>query len=124
MVFNKRRDGGGDGLFSTVGVPLTLTNLVIMVILTLVLIQAIGLMFNLTSVTLGPIFIMISIGMTAAISVAIFKKIADGDVLSSKDVYAILVSAVIALLLLFFMRDFVPEVFREGIFQLQSIIGF
>jgi hypothetical protein len=111
-------------MFSSVGVPLTLTNMVIIVVLTLVLVQAIGLVFNLASVTLGPVFIMIAIGMTAAISVAIFKKIADGDVLTSKDVYAILVSAVIALLLLFFMRDLVPEVFRAGIGQIQSVIGF
>lgn len=111
-------------MFTSVGVPLTLTNIVIIVVLTLVLVQAVGLVFNLASVTLGPVFIMIAIGMTAAISVAIFKKIADGDVLTSKDVYAILVSAVIALLLLFFMRDLVPEVFRAGILQIQSVIGF
>lgn len=111
------------GLFSNVGVPLTLTNIVIIVVLTLVLVQALGLIFNWASVTLGPVFILIAIGMTAAISVAIFKKISDGNVLSAKDVYAILVVAVIALILLFFMREMVPEVFRAGLFEIQSVIG-
>lgn len=122
VLFDKKNNR--QKMFTPVGVPLTVTNIVIIVVLTLVLVQAVGLIFNIASVTLGPVFIMISIGMTAAISVAIFKKIADGDLLTSKDVYAILVSAVIALLLLFFMRDLVPEVFRVGVSQIQSVIGF
>lgn len=124
--FNRRRSSErrGPGLFSNVGVPLTLTNLVIFVILTLVLIQAIGLLFNLANVTLGPVFVLISIGMAAALSIALFKKISDGLPLDAKDVYAVLLTVVIALFLMFFLRDFVPEVFRQSILSIQSFIGF
>lgn len=120
---NKNKDSNRKGLFEREGVPLSVTNIVILVVMTLVLVQALGLILNISSITLGPVFVLVAIGMTAAISVAIFKKIADGDILDSKDIYAILVSATIALILMIFLRDFVPEIFRESMLIMQSAIG-
>lgn len=119
---------GGDNIMGEEnfreGVPLTLTNLMVLVLLALVIIQAVGLIFGIASVTLGPVFVLFAVGGTAAISVLIFKKLADGSNLSKKDVFAILVSGIITLILLFFLREFVPEVFREGVIVMQSIVGF
>ena len=111
-------------MFTTVGVPLTVTNILILVIMVLVFIQMLGLIFNWASVTLGPVFILLVVGALSVISVAIFKKIADGVPVTNKDLYAILVCGVVALLVLFFLREFVPEVFRAGVVQLQSVVGF
>ena len=105
-------------------IPLTLVNLIIFVVLTLVLVQGIGLIFGLTSIKLGPVFILIAIGMAAAMSIAAFRKVATDHLeLSKKDVFAIIVVTLVALILMFFLRDFVPEIFSQSLLQLQSIIG-
>ena len=78
-------------------IPLTLTNLIIFVVLTLVFIQLIGIVFELTTIKLGPVFILIAIGMAAAMSVAVFRKVASDHLeLTAKDVFAILIVTVIA----------------------------
>lgn len=123
MSESKRRNR----VFSLVrkdAIPLTLTNLIIFVVMTLVLIQGLGLIFNLTSIKLGPIFVLIAIGMAAAMSIAAFRKVASDHLeLSRKDVFAIIIVTAVALVLMFFLRDFVPEIFQTSVTQIQSAIG-
>jgi uncharacterized membrane protein len=122
MVMNANKNR--IGLVRKDAIPLTLTNLVIFTVLALIFFQLIGLVFRIGSIKLGPIFILIAIGMSAAMGIAAFRKVASDHLeLTKKDVFAIIITAVIALVLMFFLRDFVPEIFEAGIDQMQSMIG-
>lgn len=97
--------------------------MMVLVFLTLVILQAFGIIFQLSSVKLGPIFIILAVVMSAGTTVAIVKKLGNDKEVTKKDVFAILVTALIALVLLFFLRDYVPEIFQQSLIQLQAIIG-
>lgn len=106
---------------------LSLTNILILVIMTMVVVQAIGLVFSGSwgaSIKLGPAFVLIAIAMSAALSIVVFKKMANDQEVTQKDIFAIVVVTGIALVLLFFLRDFVPEIFEQGVVGLQSMLGF
>ena len=103
-----------------------MTNVVITVVMTLVLIQAFGLLLGGPlgiNIALGPVFILIPIGMSAVVSIALAKKMLQNQPLTKKDVFAVFLVAGIALLVMFFLKDFVPEIFSESVLKLQSIIG-
>lgn len=108
-------------------IELNLTNLLILVVLTLVLLQGIGLMFGKVTTyldfKLGPLFVLIAVGATAMLAVAIFKKLITNQVVSQKDIFAIVVTALLAVMLLFFLRDLLPEIFEPGVTTLQSMVG-
>ena len=121
-IFTKKREG--TSLFAKEAIPLNLTNLAIVTVMTLVLVQGLGLVFNITTLKLGPVFILIAVGMAAARSIAAFRKVnSDHLELTKKDVFAIIIVMGLALILMFFLRDFVPEIFQSGITQMQSIMG-
>ena len=106
---------------------LSLTNILILVIMTMVVVQAVGLVFSGSwgaSIKLGPAFVLIAIAMSAALSIVVFKKMANDQEVTQKDIFAIVVVTGIALVLLFFLRDFVPEIFEQGVVGLQSMLGF
>lgn len=118
--------GKSDG--KTRDLELTMTNIVIWVVLTMVVLQAVGLIFSGTDwgaqIKLGPAFVLIAIAMSSALSIVVFKKLANNMEVTQKDIFAIVVTTGIALVLLFFLRDFVPEIFEQGVVQLQSTLGF
>lgn len=106
---------------------LTFTNLLVIVIMAMVLVQAFGLVFSGSwgaDIKLGPAFVLIAVAMSAAMSIVVFKRMANNQVITQKDVYAILLVVGISLVLMFFLRDFVPEVFEQGMIGLQSALGF
>ena len=110
---------------SRFNIDLNLTNLMILVIMTLVLIQALGLLIGeWFPIKLGPAFILIAIGMAAATSIAIFKKLANNTQISKKDIFAVIIVTLLALVLLFFLRDAIPEIFEQSLVQLQGMVGF
>ena len=105
---------------------LSLSNILILVLMVMVLVQAIGLIFSGSwgaSIKLGPAFILVAVVMAAGLSIAVFKKMATGEEVTQKDVFAIILVVGIALALLFFLRDFIPEVFEPGVIELQSLLG-
>jgi hypothetical protein len=122
MAFWSRKPGEEGGL------DLSLTNILIIVVMTLVLIQGLGIIFVKyswgNSIKLGPVFILIAISMSAAVNIALFKKLANDMPLDKQDVFAVVLVTGIALLMLFFLRDFVPEIFSGSVLQLQSMLGF
>jgi len=121
-IFTKKRDS--TAVFVKDAIPLSLTNLTIVTIMTLVIVQAIGLIFNITSIKLGPVFILIAVGMSASMSIAAFRKVnSDHLELTKKDVFAIIIVMGLTLVLMFFLRDFVPEIFQQGMVQMQSMMG-
>lgn len=106
-------------------IELTLGNLIILSFLVLLIIQAVGLIFqDYISIKLGPVWILISVGISSLMGIAIFKKLFRDEPITRKDIIAIFTVAIISLLMLFFLRDFVPEIFTQGIIQLQSLVGF
>ena len=107
------------------GIELNLQNLLILSFLTMVLIQGLGLIIGSAGATikLGPAFILIAIVMFAAMSIAIFKKVFNNQEVTQKDIFAILIVAFIVVLLMFFLRDFVPEIFVQGMVEMQSFVG-
>lgn len=110
----------------TVDIKLDAVNVIILVIMSLILIQGIGLVFGDAlgfGIALGPLFILISVGLTAVMGVAIFKKLFTNTFVTKQDILAIVIIAFLTVLLMFFLRDFVPEVFEQSIVQLQSVIS-
>lgn len=107
---------------------LNLSTLLILVLMALILVQAVGLVFNWTdfgqAIKLGPVFILLAVLMTSATSVAVFRRLIQGYMVSKQDIFAIVVTAIIALFMLFFFREAVPEVFEQALLQLQSMLGF
>lgn len=106
---------------------LTLGNIIILMLMTLIIFQAVGLVFSGSwgaSIKLGPIFILMSVLFSSSISVAIFKKLMNNQEVSKKDIFAIMITAVIAILMLVYLEEFVPEIFSQGLVALQSMIGF
>lgn len=109
------------------GLRLDLTNVIITVVLTLVLFQAFGLVFGESigiDIKLGPIFILLPLGFAAVLGVAIVKKMIMNQPVTRADMFAIIVTLLVALLVMFFLRDFVPEIFSDDMIALQSLIGF
>ncbi len=107
-------------------IELNITNIVVLLILSLVAIQAFGILFGDIfdiNITLGPVFILLAAGMSAAMSIAIFRKVNRNTQVSKKDVFAIVIVTLLTLLMMFYLRDVVPEVFEQSFIQLQSIIG-
>lgn len=102
------------------------TNILIAIIISLILLQAFGLIFGTAlgiDISLGPIFVLVAVGTAAFMGVAVFKKLISDMPVSKKDVFAIIIVTLIALLVMFFLRDLVPEIFEQGIVQIQSVIG-
>ena len=107
--------------------PLTLTNVSIAVVLALVLFQAFGIVFGGPlglNIKLGPVFVILPLAIASILGVGIVKKMIADQPVTVNDIYAIVVAFVVALLVLFFLRDFVPEVFSVQVIELQSALGF
>lgn len=101
-----------------------LGTIIILLILTMVVVQVIGLIFKDAGIYLGPAFIILAVGMSAATSIAIFKKMINNQLITQKDMFAVVILAALALVMMFFLRDLMPEIFEQGILELQSIFGF
>ena len=101
---------------------LNMTNVVIWVIFALILIQLIGLIFpESVEIALGPIFVLIiAVFAGSAISMGFFKRFFEGRPFSKQDIFMMLLVAGISLLVMFYFRDLVPEIFEQGIVQLQA----
>ena len=104
-----------------------LISVVVLIVITLILFQGIGLLLEGPlgiDVNLGPIFILLPLAIASTMGIAIVKKML-GDLSPNRsDMLAVIIVAGLALLVLFFLRDLVPEVFSESMLQLQSMIGF
>jgi len=108
------------------GLDLNITNITIGVVLSLILIQAFGLLIGNAlgfSIKLGPIFVLLPIAISSLMAVAIVKNLLNGKEVSKQDVFAIVVVATLSLLVLMFLRDFVPEIFVQSLVGLQSMVG-
>jgi hypothetical protein len=105
---------------------LSLVNVILAVVLGLTIFQAFGLVLGGPlglDVHLGPVFIILPLGIASVLGVAIVKKMISNQPVTKKDIYAIVIVLVIALLFMFFLRDFVPEIFEEAFVELQSMVG-
>ena len=107
------------------GIPLTLANLTILVVLSLLVLQGIGLLLGPwgEGIRLGPIFILLGAAMASATSIAIVKKLINNQEVTKKDIFAIVIITGLAIVMMFLLRDFVPEVFEGSFTQLQSLVG-
>jgi len=108
------------------GLELDLSTIIILVVLTLVLFQAMGLMFGSAlgfDVKLGPVFVLLPLAISTVLAAVMTKKLVKNQEITKQDTFALVVIFIIALLVLFFLRDFVPEIFEQSIVQLQSMIG-
>ena len=105
------------------GLQLTITNIILLVIVAIVLLQLLGLLLgDLLSIKLGPIIVVIAILLTAGMGFAILKKLLTNMPVTKQDVFGIIIIALIALATMFFLRDMVPEIFKQSLNQLQALI--
>lgn len=100
---------------------LNIAGVVIVFILILVILQTVGILFGLSGVKLGPIFMLILVSAIVLISFAIAKKQIQGIQISKKDIGALIVIGVVTILALFYLREFVPEIFTESLVELKII---
>lgn len=105
------------------GFELSFGNILVLVLGILIFVQTFGLLFPSFNINLGPIFIIISVVAFSAMTMIIVKKVGNDSELSKKDVFAIVIAALITLVVLLFLRDFVPEVFAQSLYELQAIIN-
>lgn len=110
----------------TTKIEFNVVNIIILVIFSFILIQAIGILFGDFlgfEVALGPVFILLAAGATAATTIAVFKKMFTNQPVTKQDIFAIVIVALLTILMMFFLRDFVPEIFEQSFVQLQSMVG-
>lgn len=118
-----------DGFFSkkmTGGLKLNMTNVLVTLIIAIVLIQLFAFAFGNAigfDIRVGPAFIMLAVGIASITSVAIVKKMLNNQPVTRSDIFAILVTMMLALIVMFFLRDFAPEIFAESLVDMQSLIG-
>jgi hypothetical protein len=115
------------GFFDKVkGLPLDTSSVLIATVMSLVVFQAFGLVFgkglNL-DVKLGPIFVLLPLGIAALVGVGIVKKMMMGLFISKQDLFAVVVILLIALIAMFWLPEIVPEVFSREVSAMQSIVG-
>lgn len=91
-------------------------------VLFLILLQAFGVLFNMQGIKLGPVFQLILIAAIALGAFAIGKKLLQGVAVSKKDIFAIVVLIVICALALFFVRDLIPEIFQQSMFEAKIML--
>lgn len=101
---------------------ITIINIVIVFVLFVIILQAIGILFNLQGIKLGPVFQLILIAAIALASFAIGKKLMQGAPVSKKDIFAIVVLIIVCGLALFLMRDLIPEVFQQSMMEAKIML--
>lgn len=108
------------------GLELNLQTILSLVGISFVLIQLMGFIFTETMghIRLGPIVILISVLITSGMGIVVFRKLFMDTGVSKQDMFALVIVALISMVMLFFLRDFVPEIFMQGIVQLQAMVGF
>ena len=106
--------------------PPELVTILILTMMSFVVIQALGFIFieTMGHIKLGPAFILISVVMASGMSIAIFKKAFLRVEITKEDMFAFVIVSLFAIVMLFFLRDFVPEIFQPGLMSMQSMIGF
>lgn len=109
------------------GLEINLTNVIIATVVTIVLFQAFGLIFGPAlglNIYLGPVFILLPLAIAGIMGVAIAKKLIENTPTTRKDIFAIVIVTLVALLTMFFLRGLVPEVFQQSMVAMQSMLGF
>lgn len=105
---------------------LGISEVIVVFVLIMIFLQTIGVVFNLAGLKLGPVFMLLLISAVSLAAFAMAKKQIQGGEVSKKDVFAIVALTVVTILALFYLRDLVPEVFKEGMSALkiatQSVI--
>lgn len=103
-----------------------ISEVIVVFVLIMIFLQTIGVVFNLAGLKLGPVFMLLLISAVSLAAFAMAKKQLQGGEVSKKDVFAIVALTVVTILALFYLRDLVPEVFKEGMSALkiatQSVI--
>jgi len=124
MVFGRKEAGPKRGILEIMGN--NLTGVLMLVIITLILFQALGLLlqgpFGIT-IPLGPVFILLPLAVASIMGVAIVRKMLTNEPIQKTDIFAIVIVIALALLVLFTLEDTVPAIFSQSMIQLQSMVG-
>ncbi len=102
-----------------------LATVTLSIILVLVLIQVIGALFGDAlgfSVALGPTFILMAVVLLGASAFVIVKKLMTDRIVDRKDIFAVLLVAVISLVVILFLRELVPEAFARSASELLAVV--
>jgi hypothetical protein len=119
-LFNFKRDPNRPKM------ELTLTNVILLVGLTLIIFQALGLIFGNalgTPIKLGPIFVLIPILISSFLGIVVLKRLLNNEPISRADAFSIVIITIIAIAVLFLLKSTVPEIFATGVGGLQSMLG-
>jgi len=117
-----------EGFFSknTKGLKLDMTTVLVTLVITLVVLQLFDFVFGNAlgiEIKIGPLFVAMAVGIASVLGVAIVKKLIQNQPVSRQDLFAIVVVMMLAFLIMFFLREFVPELFSGAVLELQSMIG-
>lgn len=100
--------------------------LLVLVIFTLIIFQAIGLTIGQAfgfNIALGPVFVLIPLALASLMSIIVLKRLIQGMPVTKQDIFAIIIVTIIALVVLFTLRDMVPEVFRASFVELERSLN-
>jgi hypothetical protein len=105
---------------------LNLLNIILLTGLSLIIFQAFGLVFgNMLGINikLGAIFVLIPILISSFLGIVVLKKLLNNEQISRSDAFSIVIVAIISIIVLFLLKDMVPEIFASGVSSLQSMVG-
>lgn len=101
---------------------ITIVNVVVVFVLFIILFQALGVLFGLQGIKLGPVFQLLLIAAIGLAAFAIGKKMIQGAAISKQDIFALVALIVVCGLALFLMRDLIPEVFQQSMLEAKMML--
>ena len=102
--------------------PITIESIIIASILIIVGIQALGVLIPALNIKLGPVFQIILIAATVIVAFAIAKKQIHNSAISRFDMGILVLLVVLTVLAMIYMKQYIPDIFREGLNNIQSMI--
>lgn len=108
------------------GIELNLINLSLLTMFALVIFQGVGLLLEKPlgiTFTLGPVFILIPLAIASIMGLIILKKAYHKEQITKQDVFAVVITMAIALIIMFTLPSIIPEIFSPDLRLIQSMVG-
>ena len=103
-------------------IKITIISVLMVFIIALLMVQAFGLLFNMASIKLGPAFMVFLIAAVSLFALAVAKKYLENNPVGKADIIVLLILVAVMIIALFYLRDLVPEIFKQSMMELQSAL--
>ena len=104
-------------------VKITVVLTLMVFIIALLMIQAFGILFDMASIKLGPVFMLFLIAAVSLFALSISKKYLQGIAIGKADIFVLLILVAVMIIALFYLKDLIPEIFKQSMMELHSFVA-